>query len=133
MRFFCISLVVACCCGCLPSAFERSSPPTAGSAVMVVGWTNYDGQEGGDPNVAVFSIDGVSLGRGRDGFLKVLDRLRTLPQKSIVRFDFEVRIGGPGRPNYAPPYQWGEWSDLHGMLENLRIERELNFQFPQAM
>lgn len=48
----------------------------------LVTWENYDGK--GDPNRAVYTLDGQRMGKGEDGWRAVLSRLKELSPGGTV-------------------------------------------------
>ena len=51
---------------------------------MTITWAEYDGIKNKDPKEAVYIVNGQQVGKGTEGFSKVLAKLRALPRGSTV-------------------------------------------------
>jgi hypothetical protein len=122
----------ALCLPCLIAALvwvpacKPHAPSSAGPVTVRLTWMEYDGT--GDPERAVYCLDGTNIGRGSMGFVALMLRLQKLPIGSTM----EVITGFPpmtaSGPDRCEPFSasWGDWDhSRYGILRQVTRERKI--------
>jgi hypothetical protein len=119
-------------CGCTQPAEVVGPPPSDPFAYLdfddplpkfdaYIEWKEYE--ESHDSEKAVYFWQGKEVGRGEDGFRKVMTKLAMLPERSVIlAYPGEWRQQGLGGSSDIKRYPFDEW---WGELENLLVKRHL--------
>ena len=114
MRYLVIAAVLIChgCNGDVSAGGGRE--PIAAKAIRVkppiyhfnlLAWYDYDGQAYPHrPERALFVLNGVEEGRGREGLKRTLDDLASAPQDTVLYIAFYRVNESTSRPPYSMPY-----------------------------
>ena len=114
MRYLIIAVVLFCY-GCNRDfSGGGGREPIAAKAVRVkppiyhfnlLAWYDYNGQAFPPvPERALFVLNGVEEGRGREGLKRALDDLAAAPQDTVLYIAFDRVNESTSRPPYSMPY-----------------------------
>jgi hypothetical protein len=106
---------------------QQRSASSLSTEEFVLSWREYDGHE--DPEQAMYTWNGKDVGRGRQGFAAVVDRLEHLPPGSKVRVVPRYSQYVAAHPSSGPrtqPYAYSDYEDLCMRARTVRRERHLH-------
>lgn len=93
-----------------PRAFVASDP-----SLHVLSWTGHGAHE--DPQGAAYRFDGRAVGRGSQGFKRVLALVRALPERSRVVMIYDEPSGWDSGPLYILPFA-NFWDDIDALEQD---------------